>query len=411
MTKRMLIDASHPEETRLVVMDGNKVEDFDVEAADRLPLKGNIYLAKIVRVEPSLQAAFVEYGGNRHGFLAFSEIHPDYYQIPVADRQRILEMQAQEAEYEDDDEAELDTAAERVAPSDDRDLSNNGQPKAAENGGREGREGRERRGGRGRGRDRNRNRAAASAEGEGESAANGDEETPNTAGRDPFGDETPLPAEQDSDTAGRDALDEERAVPAGRDAFEGDAAGGDESAEGRRDEPRGGGNQGEERQAAPAADASGEHEAAKPAAGETPNTAGRDPFGDETPLPAEQDTETAGRDTLDEHAVPPAGQPTETAGRDAFEGGAAGGERAAARSPAGTPGPAPRPADDHADDTVSEGDPVAEAAAASEDEHDDEDDDASRRPRAWAATARTRGATRAGRASRRASCATTRSRR
>ncbi|MDT8333335.1 Rne/Rng family ribonuclease [Roseomonas gilardii] len=122
MTKRMLIDASHPEETRLVVMDGNRIEDFDVEAADRLPLKGNIYLAKVVRVEPSLQAAFVEYGGNRHGFLAFSEIHPDYYQIPVADRQRLLEMQAQEAEEEDEDEAELDTAAERPAPEDDRDL-------------------------------------------------------------------------------------------------------------------------------------------------------------------------------------------------------------------------------------------------------------------------------------------------
>ncbi|MFC0408606.1 Rne/Rng family ribonuclease [Roseomonas elaeocarpi] len=101
-------------------MDGNRIEDFDVEAADRLPLKGNIYLAKVVRVEPSLQAAFVEYGGNRHGFLAFSEIHPDYYQIPTADRQRLLEMQAQEEE--EDDEAELDTAAERPAPDDDRDL-------------------------------------------------------------------------------------------------------------------------------------------------------------------------------------------------------------------------------------------------------------------------------------------------
>ncbi|MFT8245974.1 Rne/Rng family ribonuclease [Roseomonas sp. BN140053] len=129
MTKRMLIDASHPEETRLVVLDGNRIEDFDVEAADRLPLKGNIYLAKVVRVEPSLQAAFVEYGGNRHGFLAFSEIHPDYYQIPVADRQRLLEMQAQDDE-EEDNEAEVDTAAERLAPADDRDLA--GQHEAAE---------------------------------------------------------------------------------------------------------------------------------------------------------------------------------------------------------------------------------------------------------------------------------------
>ncbi|MEN0074504.1 MAG: S1 RNA-binding domain-containing protein, partial [Paracraurococcus sp.] len=83
MTKRMLIDASHAEETRVVVLDGNRLEEFDLEAATKRPLKGNIYLAKVVRVEPSLQAAFVEYGGNRHGFLAFSEIHPDYYQIPV----------------------------------------------------------------------------------------------------------------------------------------------------------------------------------------------------------------------------------------------------------------------------------------------------------------------------------------
>ena len=106
MTKRMLIDASHAEETRVVVLDGNRLEEFDLEAATKRPLKGNIYLAKVVRVEPSLQAAFVEYGGNRHGFLAFSEIHPDYYQIPVADRQRLLEMQAAEAREEDEDEEE-----------------------------------------------------------------------------------------------------------------------------------------------------------------------------------------------------------------------------------------------------------------------------------------------------------------
>src|SRR5271167_3165684 len=90
MTKRMLIDASHAEETRVVVLDGTRLEDFDVETSTKRQLKGNIYLAKVVRVEPSLQAAFVEYGGNRHGFLAFSEIHPDYYQIPVADRQALL---------------------------------------------------------------------------------------------------------------------------------------------------------------------------------------------------------------------------------------------------------------------------------------------------------------------------------
>ncbi|HET6607475.1 MAG TPA: Rne/Rng family ribonuclease [Rhodopila sp.] len=104
MTKRMLIDGSHAEETRVVVLDGNRLEDFDVETSTKRQLKGNIYLAKVVRVEPSLQAAFVEYGGNRHGFLAFSEIHPDYYQIPVADRQRLLEMQAEEARREEEEE-------------------------------------------------------------------------------------------------------------------------------------------------------------------------------------------------------------------------------------------------------------------------------------------------------------------
>ena len=114
MSKRMLIDATHAEETRVVVLDGNRLEDFDIETSTKRQLKGNIYLAKVVRVEPSLQAAFVEYGGNRHGFLAFSEIHPDYYQIPVADRQRLLELQAEEArleEEEDDLELALNQAA------------------------------------------------------------------------------------------------------------------------------------------------------------------------------------------------------------------------------------------------------------------------------------------------------------
>src|ERR1700726_370661 len=109
MAKRMLIDATHPEETRVAVVDGRRLEEFDVEVASRKQLKGNIYLAKITRVEPSLQAAFVEYGGNRHGFLAFSEIHPDYYQIPVADRQRLIEMQAEDARREEE-EAELELA-------------------------------------------------------------------------------------------------------------------------------------------------------------------------------------------------------------------------------------------------------------------------------------------------------------
>ncbi|MEX2250361.1 MAG: ribonuclease E/G, partial [Parvibaculum sp.] len=109
MGKTMLIDAAHLEETRVVVVSGNRVEEFDFESENRKQLRGNIYLAKVTRVEPSLQAAFVEYGGNRHGFLAFSEIHPDYYQIPVADREALLKQQAAEArrerEAEDEDEA------------------------------------------------------------------------------------------------------------------------------------------------------------------------------------------------------------------------------------------------------------------------------------------------------------------
>ncbi|MBT4940843.1 MAG: ribonuclease E/G, partial [Rhodospirillaceae bacterium] len=102
-TKRMLIDAAHPEEIRVAVMDGNQLEELDVESAARRQLKGNIYLAKVTRVEPSLQAAFVDYGGNRHGFLAFSEIHPDYYQIPIADREELLAEESAASESDDDD--------------------------------------------------------------------------------------------------------------------------------------------------------------------------------------------------------------------------------------------------------------------------------------------------------------------
>jgi len=104
MGSKMLIDATHAEETRVVVVRGNRIEEFDFESAARRQLKGNIYLAKVTRVEPSLQAAFVEYGGNRHGFLAFSEIHPDYYQIPLADRQALLrEQEEDDAQHDDDD--------------------------------------------------------------------------------------------------------------------------------------------------------------------------------------------------------------------------------------------------------------------------------------------------------------------
>jgi ribonuclease E len=105
MPNKMLIDATHPEETRVVVVRGNRVEEFDFETAQRKQLRGNIYLAKVTRVEPSLQAAFVEYGGNRHGFLAFSEIHPDYYQIPVADRQALIEAE-ERAHREAEEESE-----------------------------------------------------------------------------------------------------------------------------------------------------------------------------------------------------------------------------------------------------------------------------------------------------------------
>ena len=103
MVKRMLIDATHPEETRVVVLRGNRVEEFDFESANRKQLRGNIYLAKVTRVEPSLQAAFVDYGGNRHGFLAFSEIHPDYYQIPVADRQALIAQEERDQRAADAD--------------------------------------------------------------------------------------------------------------------------------------------------------------------------------------------------------------------------------------------------------------------------------------------------------------------
>ncbi|CUH66748.1 Ribonuclease E [Thalassovita autumnalis] len=106
MAKKMLIDATHAEETRVVVVDGNKVEEFDFESENKRQLAGNIYLAKVTRVEPSLQAAFVDYGGNRHGFLAFSEIHPDYYQIPVADREALMEEERAYAEQQKAEEEE-----------------------------------------------------------------------------------------------------------------------------------------------------------------------------------------------------------------------------------------------------------------------------------------------------------------
>ena len=140
MAKKMLIDATHAEETRVVVVDGNKVEEFDFESENKRQIAGNIYLAKVTRVEPSLQAAFVDYGGNRHGFLAFAEIHPDYYQIPVADREALLAEEMADAAAEDDD-APAETASQ--APEADTDAEGSGPRRS-----RSGRS--RRRGGRGR---------------------------------------------------------------------------------------------------------------------------------------------------------------------------------------------------------------------------------------------------------------------
>ncbi len=133
MTKRMLIDTTHAEETRVVVLDGNRLDDYDVETSAKKQLKGNIYLAKIVRIEPSLQAAFVEYGGNRHGFLAFAEIHPDYYQIPVADRERLIALQeeealADEARADRDEDDDGDEPAGDVVETTGRSLPNDSAP-------------------------------------------------------------------------------------------------------------------------------------------------------------------------------------------------------------------------------------------------------------------------------------------
>ena len=117
MTKRMLIDASHKEEMRVAIIDGTYLDELDIETSLKKQIKGNIYLAKIVRTEPSLQAAFVEYGGNRHGFLAFSEIHPDYYQIPVADKEKIKEamLSAQTEKEKEREEREKAKAAKNAS--------------------------------------------------------------------------------------------------------------------------------------------------------------------------------------------------------------------------------------------------------------------------------------------------------
>ena len=133
MSMRMLIDARHPEETRVAVVKGNRIEEFDFESAEHKQLKGNIYLAKVTRVEPSLQAAFVDYGGNRHGFLAFSEIHPDYYQIPKADREALLKEEAEQAAEEERLRAQSDDL-EPIDDHHDDDGSDDERPDEESNG-------------------------------------------------------------------------------------------------------------------------------------------------------------------------------------------------------------------------------------------------------------------------------------
>ncbi|MEP6343387.1 MAG: Rne/Rng family ribonuclease [Maricaulaceae bacterium] len=141
MTKRMLIDASHPEETRVVIADGTRVEELDFESRAKRQLRGNVYLARVTRVEPSLQAAFVEYGGNRHGFLAFSEIHPDYYQIPYEDRVALLEAEEEEAialaeeddaDSNDDSEADASDDETKTSDKDDKETVSEGEDDPSE---------------------------------------------------------------------------------------------------------------------------------------------------------------------------------------------------------------------------------------------------------------------------------------
>jgi ribonuclease E len=200
MPNKMLIDASHPEETRVVVVRGNRIEEFDFESQDKKQLKGNIYLARVTRVEPSLQAAFVEYGGNRHGFLAFSEIHPDYYQIPVADRQALIKAETEAAEAEEEEAEEEERGRSR----------------------------RRRRGGRNRGRSSDGEAAAKNAEDGGEDDATGqaegeadeEEHTASTMAEDVASDAVSEPADHASDR-GNGGSDESEVESVGAgDAFD-----------------------------------------------------------------------------------------------------------------------------------------------------------------------------------------------
>ena len=202
MSKKMLIDATHAEETRVVVVDGNRVEEFDFETVNKRQLAGNIYLAKVTRVEPSLQAAFVDYGGNRHGFLAFAEIHPDYYQIPLADRRALIEEERafNRAEDEEDNRRARPSRGER---DQDRDEAAPEDRPRDEAGGREG-GGRNDRRNRGRGRGRNGDKRRDEAGVDGPLAAPQDELPP----QDPSLDDSPaldFAPENDGD-AGPDSM-------------------------------------------------------------------------------------------------------------------------------------------------------------------------------------------------------------
>ena len=145
MSQKMVIDATRPGEARVVVLNGERVEEFDYETATKTQVKGNIYLAKVTRVEPSLQAAFVEYGGNRHGFLPFSEIHPDYYRLPVADREQLLAEEqgsaSQHGEHDDGSEGSdgpesaMDRALDQEVPEEP--ASSNGDDPAKGGNGRQ----------------------------------------------------------------------------------------------------------------------------------------------------------------------------------------------------------------------------------------------------------------------------------
>ena len=205
MANKMLIDASHPEETRVVVTRGSRVEEFDFESASRKQLRGNIYLAKVTRVEPSLQAAFVDFGGNRHGFLAFSEIHPDYYQIPVADREALLADEAARARREDEDE---ERGSRRERSEGGRNEGRNGESRGGEGRGGEGR-GDGRRGRRDRGRGRPRSAPKDAASGEAISAEASEFEEQEQDGLIEAGEVEPVEADgAGADIAGTGALDE-----------------------------------------------------------------------------------------------------------------------------------------------------------------------------------------------------------